>query len=240
MTDEAPPPQRGAELTSQAGLRASHVDRDRVVELLRVAAGDGRLTAEELDGRLEAALTARTCGELAALTTDLPAVPDSAPGAPVPEPKDLARIDCHGSSVTRDGRWLVPQRMEVRVSGGSVTLDFTEAVILQPSLLIDADVSDSRLTLVTKPGVVIDTDEVAAEGSYLKVRPYGGPEVPVILRVKVSGKVSGGHITARPPRRAFWPWLRHPPQPHAPASPLPDASDRSGVPRLRWSGDCTW
>ena len=141
MTDEAPPPQRGAELASQAGLRASHGDRDRAVELLRVAAGDGRLTAEELDERLEAALTARTYGELAALTTDLPAAPDSAAGAPVPEPKDLARIHCHGSSVTRDGRWLVPQRMEVRVTGGSVTLDFTEAVIVQPSLLIDADVS---------------------------------------------------------------------------------------------------
>ena len=119
----------------------------------------------------------------------------------------------------RDGRWLVPQRMEVRVTGGSVTLDFTEAVILQPSLLIDADVSESRLTLVTKPGVVVDTDEVAAEGSYLKVRAHGGPEVPVILRIQVSGKVSGGHITARPPRRTFWPWLRRHPQPHGPASP---------------------
>ena len=42
MTDGAPPPQRRAELASQAGLRASHVDRDRVVEQLRVAAGDGR------------------------------------------------------------------------------------------------------------------------------------------------------------------------------------------------------
>ena len=39
-----------------------------------------RLTAEELDERLEAALTARTCGQLAALTTDLQAGPDSAPG----------------------------------------------------------------------------------------------------------------------------------------------------------------
>jgi hypothetical protein len=54
-------------------FRASHQDRDRVVEILRVAAGDGRLTAEELDERLEAALTARTVGELAVLTTDLPA-----------------------------------------------------------------------------------------------------------------------------------------------------------------------
>ena len=219
MTDEAPPPQRGAELASQAGLRASHGDRDRVVELLRVAAGDGRLTAEELDGRLEAALTARTYGELAALTTDLPAILDSAAGAPVPAPKDLARIDCHDSSVKRDGRWLVPQRMEVRVIGGSVALDFTEAVIVQPSLLLDADVSAGRLTLVTKPGVVVDTDEVAAEGSYLKVRPHRGPEVPIILRIQVSGKVSGGHITARPPRRTFWPWLRRHPQPRGPASP---------------------
>jgi DUF1707 SHOCT-like domain len=218
MTDEASP-RRGAELACQAGLRASHVDRDRVVELLRVAAGDGRLTAEELDERLEAALTARTYGELAALTTDLPAVPDSGLGAPVPEPKDLARIDCRGSSVTRDGRWLVPQRMEVRVTGGSVMLDFTQAVIVQPSLLIDADVSESRLTLVTKPGVVVDTDEVAADGSYVKVRAHRGPDVPVILRIQVSGKVSGGHLTARPPRRAIWRWPRRHPRPHGPASP---------------------
>lgn len=225
MTDETSPPQRGDEVASQAGLRASHVDRDRVVELLRVAAGDGRLTAEEFDERLEAALTARTNSELSALTTDLPAIP---PGAPVPEPKDLARIDCRGSSVKRDGRWLVPQRMEVRVTGGSVTLDFTEAVILQPSLLIDADVSESRLTLVTKPGVVVDTDEVAAEGSYVKVRAHEGPEVPVILRIQVSGKVSGGHITARPARRAFWPWLRRHRQPHGPASPDLTAITDSG------------
>jgi hypothetical protein len=218
MTDEASPPRRGAELASQAGLRASHGDRDRVVELLRVAAGDGRLTVEELDQRLEAALTARTHGELAALTTDLPARPDFVPDAAVPEPKDLARIDCHGSSVKRDGRWLVPQRMEVRVTAGSVTLDFTEAVILQPSLLIDADVSASRLTLVTQPGVVVDTDEVTAEGSYVKVRAHGGPEVPIILRIQVSGKVSGGHITARPPRRTFRQRLRRHPQPHWPAS----------------------
>jgi hypothetical protein len=59
-------------------------DRDQVVELLRVAAGDGRLSPEELDDRLERALTARTYAELAALTADLPATPGAAvvpPGA---------------------------------------------------------------------------------------------------------------------------------------------------------------
>jgi hypothetical protein len=138
---------------STATLRHDHWSRPS--REIRRCAWVGRLefarcpasTAEELDERLEAALTARTYGELAALTTDLPAIPDSGPGRPVPEPKDLARIDCRGSSVTRDGRWPVPQRMEVRVTGGSVTLDFTEAVISRPSLLIDADVRASRLTL---------------------------------------------------------------------------------------------
>src|SRR5499427_2236197 len=75
--DEAATPDQGRapspdRLPAPDQLRASHEDRDRVVELLRVAAGDGRLSAEELDERLEAALTARTYGELAALSTDLP------------------------------------------------------------------------------------------------------------------------------------------------------------------------
>src|SRR5436190_21661728 len=67
---------------ARSELRASHDDRDRVVELLRVSAGDGRLTAEELDERLEQAMTARTYGELARLVADLPAV-GSAAGAGV-------------------------------------------------------------------------------------------------------------------------------------------------------------
>src|SRR5579862_3462400 len=95
-------------------LRASHADRDQVVELLRVAAGDGRLSAEELDDRLERALTARTYAELAVLTADLPATPGSVvappgPGAVSATPKDLVRIDVRGSSVQRDGRWVVPK-----------------------------------------------------------------------------------------------------------------------------------
>jgi hypothetical protein len=222
MTGEVPPLGRGDEVASRDDLRASHEDRDRVAEVLRVAAGDGRLSAEELDERLEAALTARTYGELAAAIRDLPAATGFVAGAPVPAPKELARIDCHGSNATRDGRWLVPQRMEVRITGSSVTLDFTEAVISQPSLLIDADMHGSQLTLVTKPGVVVDTDDVAVDRSSMKVRTPWGPEVPVILRVQVSGKVSGSQITARPSRpsrRTFWQWLRRRPRPYELAPP---------------------
>ncbi|MER5212139.1 DUF1707 domain-containing protein [Streptomyces sp. NPDC002838] len=33
-------------VSPESDLRASHADRDRVVDVLRIAAGDGRLTAE--------------------------------------------------------------------------------------------------------------------------------------------------------------------------------------------------
>ena len=207
MADEASVPGRGNEVQSPGELRASHEDRDRVVEVLRAAAGDGRLTAEELDERLDAALTARTYRELAVLTTDLPAVPGAAASGPAPEPKDMIRFDCRSGSTQQDGRWVVPRRIEVRVTSGQVTLDFTEAVSWQSSVAIDASVSSGSLTLVTKPGIVVNTDEVAIRSGSVRVRAPWGPDVPVTLRIDLAGQVGSGAIKARPPRRTFWQWL---------------------------------
>jgi Domain of unknown function (DUF1707) len=196
-------------------LRASHADRDRVVELLRVAAGDGRITADELDQRLEAALTARTLGELAVLTTDLPA--SAARGASVPAgpPKDLVTIDCGSGVAKRDGPWVVPRRMEVRVTTGVVRLDFTEATITSPELRIDADVSSGVLALLTRPGIEVDLDDVRTATGIASVQRSDGPAAAVILRIVVTGRVGSGVIRAmppRPPRRTFWQWLlRRPP-----------------------------
>ena len=202
-----------------AGLRAAHDDRDRVVEVLRVAAGDGRITAEELDERVGAALTARTYGELAALISDLPAAPGSlplTPGSPPgagAAPKDLVRIRSDISNVRRDGPWLVPKRMEVRVNLGTVTLDFTEAVISWPSLEIDADLQTGTLILVIAPGILVSTDDLAIKTSTVKVDAPWGPEAPVRFRIDVAGRASISTITAgpprpaRPPRRSFWQWL---------------------------------
>jgi len=215
MAGEVTPREGGDERLPARELRASHEDRDRVVELLRMAAGDGRLTAEELDQRLEVALTARTYGELTALTSDLPAGPGPAATA---APKELIRVETHSGSARRDGRWVVPRRMEIRVTSGSVRLDFTEAVITQAALRIDAEVTSGSLTLITKPGIVVDTDDVSIRSGTVKVRPPRGPEVPALLSIHVSGKVGSGTITARPPRpprRTFWQWLLRRPRPRA-------------------------
>jgi hypothetical protein len=196
-------------------LRASHADRDQVVELLQVAAGDGRLSAEELDDRLERALTARTYAELAALTADLPAtsgtvvVPPGAVAASV-TPKDLVRI-----------HWVVPKELDVLAKGGSVTLDFTEAVITQPLLRITAEVRGGGLRLITRPGIVVDADDISMHGGSVTLPEPTGPGVPVQLRIEIAGSVHGASINAgpprppRPPRRTFWQWLRRAPRPPA-------------------------
>ena len=191
-------------------LRASHQDRDRVVEVLRVAAGDGRLTAEELDQRLEAALTARTYADLAVLTTDLPGPAEPAASAPAlafPEPKDVARIECGSGSTKRDGRWVVPGRLDIRVSSGAVKLDFTEAVIAQPSLRIDAEVRSGQLILITKPGIAVDAGDVQVRSGRVRVVQPWGHDAPVSLRIVVNGKIGSGRLFAHPPRRTFWQWL---------------------------------
>jgi hypothetical protein len=212
MTGEVSPLDRPAEPPAQAELRASHADRDRVVELLRVAAGDGRLTAEELDERLEAALTARTYSELAVLTTDLPAAPLSADQAQAADlapqgAKQLVRIECGSGSAKRDGQWLVPQRMEINVASGSVKLDLTKAVVSSPALQMDIDVRSGSLLLVTRPGIVVDTDDVTVRSGSVGVKTHRNKGVPVVLRVHVSGQVASGSFKARPPRRTFWQWL---------------------------------
>jgi Domain of unknown function (DUF1707) len=234
MTGEVTPVGPGDEGASPLEFRASHEDRDRVVEVLRVAAGDGRLTAEELDERLETALTARTYGELAALTKDLPPAPGAAglvtPSlGTLPEAKELVRIESHSSATQRNGNWVVPKRMEIHTRSGSVLLDFTQAVITQPTLAIDAEVHSGSLTLITKPGIVVDTDDVSVHSGMVKVEAPWDTTVPAVLRIQISGKVGSGRIMARPPRgprtprRTFWQWLLRRPKPR----PLPAPDYRS-------------
>jgi DUF1707 SHOCT-like domain len=203
---------------ARSELRASHEDRDRVVELLRVSAGDGRLTAEELDERLEQAMTARTYGELARLVADLPAAGTAVSPATAPQVKDVVRIDTRSGHVKRIERWVVPQRMEVKVTSGSVLLDFTQAVISQSTLKLDVDVRSGHVKLLTRPGIEVDADDVAVRSGHVRVKAPWGTEGPVDLHIVVTGRVGSGHFVARPRYRNFWQWLTRQPKPYMAAA----------------------
>jgi hypothetical protein len=111
---------------------------------------------------------------------------------------------------------MVPRRMQVQVTSGSVRLDFTEAVTWWPSLQLEVAVRGGSLRLVTRPGILVSTDDLAVRASGVEVRVPWGPDVPVRFRIEVSGKVDSGSFTAgppRPPRRRLWQWLRRRSQP---------------------------
>ena len=67
--EEGPPPM------TDRPIRASDKERESVVDVLRDAYTDGRLTLEEFDERTSAAYASKTWADLRELTTDLPVEP---------------------------------------------------------------------------------------------------------------------------------------------------------------------
>lgn len=53
-------------------MRASNAEREQVIDVLKAAFVDGRLTKDELDARLGQTIAARTHAELATVTADIP------------------------------------------------------------------------------------------------------------------------------------------------------------------------
>ncbi|MFC9628321.1 MULTISPECIES: DUF1707 SHOCT-like domain-containing protein [Streptomyces] len=185
---------------SAQDMRASHADRDQVLEIIREAGAEGRLTPEELDERVTAALAARTLRDLAALTRDLPEQPRRT--EPRVQAKDLVRIEKRIGSAEWIGTWVVPRRMEIKLTVGNARLDFTDATVVHDLLTIDVDLGiGGDLLLTTRPGIVVVADDVVVRMGDLRVRPpQQDPEFPVDLRIEVTGKLRGGDLVVRYPR----------------------------------------
>ena len=64
-----------AEAAGWGRLRASHADREHVLDMLKAAFVQGRLAKDEFDMRVGQTLASRTYAELTALTADIPAGP---------------------------------------------------------------------------------------------------------------------------------------------------------------------
>jgi hypothetical protein len=188
-------------------MRASDADRDRVIDLLRAAAEEGRLTPDEFEERTQAVLSARTFGELAAFTADLPPfaaapAPARRPRAPAPAPpEEEIRIVQRGGSVSRTGQWRVPRRIELRPSWCDVTLDFTDAVLTHDRLLIDMKMRGGTLRMVAGPGVVVDAEGLTVRYTDVEMRPSAEPGAKIVLRVELVGRMRYGRIEVQRPGR---------------------------------------
>lgn len=115
-------------------MRASHADRDRVIETLKAAFVQERLTKDEFDERVGQTLAARTHAELAALTADIPA------GLPTPPPprasgRDLDRLRESKAAKTAAGAILAVGLLMIAAIGNGSNNPFTvlvAVVLLSP------------------------------------------------------------------------------------------------------------
>src|SRR5208282_1081781 len=80
----AGPGDEKAAATGRSHLRASHADREQMIDTLKAAFVQGRLTKDEFDARAGRTLASRTYAELAMVTVGLRAAPAGVqlPGKP--------------------------------------------------------------------------------------------------------------------------------------------------------------
>lgn len=186
----------------QRKVRISNADRDKVVEFLNAALGDGRLTLAEFDERVAGVHEAKTYGDVEPYLKDLPVA--VAPTAP--PTRDLVELRSVASSIKRRGRWHVPRRLVVQSKAGSVKLDFAEATIGHPIVEIDLDVLAGSTELILPDGATADIDDVrmyagTARSKVPSSYDASGPGI----RFVVTGSNKAGSLKVRY-RYRFWRW----------------------------------
>ncbi|MFD1661948.1 DUF1707 domain-containing protein [Streptomyces caeni] len=189
-------------------LRASDADRERVAEVLRDALAEGRLDMEEFEERLEAAYKARTYGELAPITRDLPSAGVTAPSVSLskePEPGGpwAERIlGGEGSSTgavavmsgfQRKGRWTVPKRFTCFAFWGGGELDLREANFADREVEINCVAIMGGVNIIVPPGVEVVVRGVGIMGGFDQ-REDGVPGAPGAPRVVVTGFAFWGGV----------------------------------------------
>jgi len=189
-------------------LRVSDDDRHRVAEILRRAAGDGRIDLGELDDRLGVVFQAKTYAELEPVTRDLPEHPGRL--APVPRPAAFSpdapmEPERHAailSGFDRKGVWTAPPALTVTAFMGGVDLDFRQAVFSAPECVVTVNAFMGGASITVGPDVRVVMEGTAIMGGYSG--PDGGeelhPDSPTV-RIRGVAVMGGVDVNRRGPKR---------------------------------------
>lgn len=202
--DPAPPS------PSSPTVLASDAERENMVERLREAAVEGRLTLEELAERSEAAYLARTRTELMSVGQDLPQVTPPAPQGPPGTAGARTFRATFGDLVHRSP--VLEHGIEATAVFGDLTLDLCASPAPSTgelTIAARAIVGDVHLLLPEGVRVEMSCSQVLGDVRDL-TRAHAGPEAITPL-VRITGAaVLGDIIVAHPDsdRRTYWQkWL---------------------------------
>ncbi|MFF2654042.1 DUF1707 domain-containing protein [Streptomyces sp. NPDC058045] len=216
MTDESPDrspdrsPDHAADVPDTSDLRASDADRERVAEQLREAMAEGRLDLEEFGERLDQAYRARTYGELAPLTRDLPGAGGPAPVSMVKRPDTApaagadwaARIGGTATSewgvavmagFERRGTWTVPARFNAVAVFGGGEIDLRDAHFATREVVINCVAVMGGLNVQVPPGVEVVVRGIGVMGGF-DHREDGSRPDPGAPRVVITGFAFWGGV----------------------------------------------
>ena len=177
-------------------VRASDADRDATVDLLREAAGEGRLTLEELTDRIEAAANAVTRSDLVLLTCDL-----TTRGYGRASQSSLTSPWVVGRQALRP--WTVPAESSFRTWLGHIKLDLREAQISARETHIHARALFGDINLLVPEGIAVQVQARTRLGRTNLQAKSGVPGAP---RIVLTGGTFSGNINVRHPR--LWEKLR--------------------------------
>ena len=189
-------------------LRISDSDRHQVAEVLRHAAGEGRIDFDELDERLEAAYAAKTYADLVPITADLPTRVTSsvtlpqprATTPPVPAATYSSSISVMGDC-SRRGVWQVPERHTAFSMMGSVTLDLREAQFAAPEVTINAYAIMAGIDVIVNAHTQVIVEGVGIMGDFSESRPKVPAEITPasqVVRVKGMALMAGVSVQRKP------------------------------------------
>jgi len=185
--------------------RASDDEREATVARLREAAGEGRLTVEELSGRVDAAYAATTRAELEPLTADLPAAPGSTLSIEPGAGGTSLVLGVFGGGGRR-GRWRVAERVRVVNVFGGADLDLREAVLLAPEVSITVVSLFGGSDILVPEGVHAELSSFALfGGDDLRVGGQEPPPGAPVIRVRTVSIFGGTDVKTRRPRRRLPP-----------------------------------
>ncbi len=194
-----------------ARMRVSDEDRHKVADILREAAGEGRIDIEELDERLESTYAAKTYGDLVPITADLP-VPRAQPvrrsrsrarnrpSRPCPRPAIDSSISIMGG-VSRKGVWEVGPTHSAFAMMAGIDIDLREARFTSRETVIYANAFWAGIDIIVNEHTNVIVEGVGIMGAFDqgrdKVAPNIGPDSPTV-RVKGVALMGGVTVQRRP------------------------------------------
>jgi hypothetical protein len=156
-----------------AQLRISDAERHQVAEILRQAAGEGRLDLEELEQRLEQTYAARTYADLVPITLDLPAHPHAPPVVrpAVASPQVVPGADREShlailSGLSRKGVWVVPRQMTILCLMGGAELDLRQAKFAAHEVVITINAFMGGAQVIVGPTTRVQMEGTGIMGGY--------------------------------------------------------------------------